>query len=329
MFNNGIRPVHLDEILQAENHQVKNCMHRRQSKPVKFSLLIGLSLLFLFTNANLWAKDLYFSAIPHDSPANELIRYNRVAKFLSARLGIDVTFIPSKDYEETISLFKQGKIQLAWFGGLSGVMARQQTPNAKVIAQGFEDQHFKSYFIAHRDSGLTWNDKLPANTKQLTLSFGPKLSTSGRLMPEFFLRELYLQPPENLFKSISFSPFHKETINRVLKKKVDIGVVNYTVWLEQLQSGNIQWEDIIVIWETPEYHDYHWLSHPAIETDYDNITTADLTRAILAMSSDRNIMRTFGRGHFVRANNQQFNKIENIARSLGLIGNGSAHNSIE
>ena len=81
--------------------------------------------------------------------------------YLSKQLDIEVKFIAVKSYQASISAFRNKEVQLAWFGGLSGVRASIDlrfksdintlllVPNAKAIAQGFEDTKFRSYIIAN------------------------------------------------------------------------------------------------------------------------------------------------------------------------------------
>ena len=73
-----------------------------------------------------------------------------MANYLSKELDIEVKFIPVKSYSSSIAAFRNNQVQLAWFGGLSGVRARILVPNSLVIAQGYEDPNFKTYFIAHK-----------------------------------------------------------------------------------------------------------------------------------------------------------------------------------
>ena len=140
-----------------------------------------------------------FTAIPDQNESQLIERFGEMAKYLSAELGVQVKYIPVKSYPAAITAFRNNQVQLAWFGGLSGVQARALVPGSVAIAQGYEDQFFKTYFIAHASSGLKVNEKLTADLKGKTFTFGSKGSTSGRLMPEFYLREAFNSAPESIF----------------------------------------------------------------------------------------------------------------------------------
>ena len=101
------------------------------------------------------AQTLYFSAIPDEDETALVARFSKVAEYLEAQLGVDVEYLPVKDYPAAVTAFRNDQVQLAWFGGLTGVQARLLTPGARAIAQGSGDQSFVSYFIAHESTGLT------------------------------------------------------------------------------------------------------------------------------------------------------------------------------
>ena len=88
-----------------------------------------------------------------------------------------------KSYSASVNAFKNNQVQLAWFGGLSGVQARLSVPGSQAIAQGEEDPYFLTYFIAHTSAGLGYSEEFPQKIAGRTFTFGSKGSTSGRLMP--------------------------------------------------------------------------------------------------------------------------------------------------
>src|SRR5690606_7087079 len=146
--------------------------------------------------------------------------------------------------------FRNSQVQLAWFGGLSGVRARQLVPGSEALAQGYEDQFFKSYFIAHHSAGLKASEEFPLDIKGKTFTFGSKGSTSGRLMPEFYIRE-HLGAPERVFTRVGFSDDHSRTIAQVQAGAYQVGAVNYKSWENEIEAGNVDLEKVRVIWTTP------------------------------------------------------------------------------
>mgnify|MGYP000462158243 CR=1 FL=1 len=152
------------------------------------------------------SKPFVFSAIPDQDETQLQKRFDKVARYLQKALDIEVQYIPVKSYTAAISAFRNDQIQLAWFGGLSGVQARRLVPGSIAIAQGEEDQFFKSYIIAHHSTELVKQDKLTDALSGMTFTFGSKGSTSGRLMPEYYIREHFKKSSDDIFKTISYTP---------------------------------------------------------------------------------------------------------------------------
>ncbi|WNZ54279.1 PhnD/SsuA/transferrin family substrate-binding protein [Microbulbifer sp. MKSA007] len=123
------------------------------------SLVILCGVPFVSSQEN--PKPFVFTAIPDQDPERLQKRFGKVAKYLSDALGVEVKYLPVKSYSDTVEAFKNNKVQLAWFGGFTGVQARIAEPGAKAIAQGEGDQNFTSYFIANKSTGLTPSKEFP------------------------------------------------------------------------------------------------------------------------------------------------------------------------
>ena len=91
-----------------------------------------------------------FTAIPDQDEAKLQQRFDKVANYLSEQLDVTVKYIPVKSYAAAVTAFRNDQVQLAWFGGLSGVKARELVKGSKALAQGIEDKQFVTYFIAGR-----------------------------------------------------------------------------------------------------------------------------------------------------------------------------------
>ena len=111
--------------------------------------VFAFSLFFSIISSPLSAntKVLRVGAIPDQNQDVLDKRFNLLSKELSKTLDIDVKYIPVINYVAAITGFRTNDLDLVWFGGLSGVQARLQTPNAIVIAQRDIDKEFKLSLI--------------------------------------------------------------------------------------------------------------------------------------------------------------------------------------
>ena len=264
------------------------------------------------------AADFVFTAIPDQDETQLRKRFGKVAEYLGKTLGAEVRYIPVKSYAAAVTAFRNNQVQLAWFGGLSGVRARQLVPGSKAIAQGKEDTAFVTYFIAHASTGVAEAKELPAAIKGMTFTFGEKGSTSGRLMPEFHIRRAFGEAPEKAFSRVGFSGDHSRTIALVQSGAFQVGATNYAVWERELQDGKIDTGKVRVIWRTPPYPDYQWTIRGDVDAKYGAGFTDKVAKALLAMN-DPELLKTFPRSGFVPATNADYAPIEDTAKSIGLI----------
>lgn len=190
--------------------------------------------------------------------------------------------------------------------------------NSTAIAQGVEDTQFKSYFIAHHSTGLKVSTQFPQAIAGLNITFGSKGSTSGRLMPEFYIRENFKNSPSEIFNRVGFSGNHSRTIALVQTGAYQIGVVNYKVWQTALEAGKIDLNKVSVIWETPSYPDYQWSVRGDVDATWGKGFQEKIKQAILNMK-DPELLQAFPRSAFISAKNEDYIRILNTAKKIGLI----------
>lgn len=263
-------------------------------------------------------KVLKFSVLPDQKKKNLNEECVKIATHLSKELGIKVEYVPSNDYEALVESFVQGDIQLGWFGGLTGVQARARVDGANAIAQGKADPEYYSYFIAHKDSGLEKSDDFPMGIAGKSFTFGSESSTSGRLMPEFFIRENTQKSPEEFLGSApGFSGSHDATLDAVASGKVQVGALSYTLYDKRVAEGKVDPEVCKIIWKTPFYADYNWTAHPDIDKNLGPGFTDKVKAALLGM--DKDLLAIFPREALIEAKNEDFQGIVDVAKELGFI----------
>jgi len=287
---------------------------------MRFKLLAALFAALLLSACNEPHTGTFvFTAIPDQDESQLEKRFGVVALYLEEQLGVPVKYVPVKSYAAAVTAFRNNEVQMAWFGGLSGVQARRLVPGSQAIAQGLEDPDFKSYFIANTSTGLSPSETLTdAFVEQTSFTFGSKGSTSGRLMPEFYLRDTFNQSPDQLFEKVGFSGDHSATIALVQSGAYATGAVNYKVWERELEEGKIDTDKVQVIWTTPGYPDYHWTVRGDLNDKFGDGFTQRVTDALLAID-DPVLLNAFPREKFIPASNDDFAPIEDTAEAIGLL----------
>ncbi len=263
---------------------------------------------------------LVFSAIPDDNKTELKARYQKLADYLSAELEIPVQYNPSASYSASVEAFKAGDIQLAWFGGVTGVHARRAVEGAQAIAQGVVDPQYKSYFIANASTGIAPSDDFPMGMKGKTFTFGSEDSTSGRVMPEYFIRETTGQSPEEFFGHANrFSGSHDRTAEMVNDGTVECGAMNYKTYDRLVSTGKIDPEVCVKVWTTPDYPDYNWTAHPILLERYGKDFLDRLQNALVSIE-DPELLKALDRPEgLIKATNEEFEPIAQTMRDLGML----------
>lgn len=280
-----------------------------------------ISSLFCFTAVSASAETFVFTAIPDEDETKLVERFKGVADYLSDELGVDVRYIPVKSYAAAVSAFRNNQVQLAWFGGLSGVQARRLVPGSEAIAQGVEDEAFQTYFIANTSTGIDSAEDLSSlegDLKDKTFTFGSKGSTSGRLMPEFYIRDVLGSQPEDFFSRVGFSGNHTRTLRLVEAGTYQVGALNFQVWEKELAAGNINTDSVQVIWKTPSYPDYQWTIRGDVNERFGSGFKERVTDALLNLD-DEALLKSFPRSGFIPASNDDYEPIRKTAEEIGIL----------
>ncbi|MCB9514102.1 MAG: putative selenate ABC transporter substrate-binding protein [Candidatus Krumholzibacteriia bacterium] len=264
-------------------------------------------------------KELLYTAIPDQNSTELIEKFKPFSDHLSQVLGVPVRYVPARDYQASVEMFRNGDVQLAWFGGLTGVQARAAVPGASAIAQGAADPTYYSYFIANASTGLEKSDDFPMGIEDLAFTFGSESSTSGRLMPEHFIREATGKAPSDFFsKPVSFSGSHDKTCELVASGQFQAGVVNYKVYDRRVAEGTTDPNVVRVIWQTPQFADYNWTAHPSLDATFGAGFTMKLQKAMTDIS-DPALLAALPREKLIPASNAEFEGIREVAVQLGML----------
>tara|TARA_B100000965_G_scaffold356047_1_gene333763 strand:- start:5636 stop:6547 length:912 start_codon:yes stop_codon:yes gene_type:complete len=290
-------------------------------------ITIGLLAIFNLSAPNkLKAEEvLLIGAIPDQNPEHLNRLYKVLSSELSEKLNVKVRYKPVINYAAAVTAFRTGSLDLVWFGGLTGVQARLQTKGAKVLVQRDIDEKFHSVFIVNKNSSLkkinNINDLKSLQNKRFT--FGSESSTSGRLMPQYFINKSGIQLKDFKGSRPGFSGSHDATIMLVQSGSYEAGALNEQVWENNLKRGRVDTSKVYVIWKTPPYYDYHWLAQGNLDKKFRKGFTKELTNVFLSFNErsiqQKKILELFGAKKFILSNNENYNKIEEIGRKIGKI----------
>jgi phosphonate transport system substrate-binding protein len=271
---------------------------------------IALSVSAVFAQA---ADVLKVSAIPDEAPTELLRKFKPLGAYLEQELGMKVEFVPVADYAAVVEALAADRIDMAWLGGFTFVQAHLKTGNAVPLVQREQDAEFTSKFITSDPAVKSLQD-----LKGKTFAFGSVSSTSGSLMPRYFMLQDGIKP-EDFFSRVAYSGAHDATAAWVQAGKADAGVLNASVWQKLVDGGKVDTDKVKVFATTPTYYDYNWTVRGNLDADLQ----AKIKSAFLALDpakpEQKAILDLQAASRFIETKPENYEGIEKAARAAGLL----------
>lgn len=272
----------------------------------------GLAVSLSFVTAQA-ADVLRVSAIPDEAPTELIRKFEPLGQYLEKELGMPVKFTPVSDYAAVVESLASDRIDLAWLGGFTFVQTRLKTGDAIPLVQREQDEKFTSKFITADPEVETLQD-----LEGKTFAFGSVSSTSGSLMPRYFMIRDGIDP-EQFFKRIAYSGAHDATAAWVQAGKADGGVLNASVWDKLVETGKVDPKRVRVFYTTPGYYDYNW----TVRSDMNPALKKKIREAFLALDAStpegRQILELQRASKFIPTRVSNYDAIEAAARNAGLL----------
>lgn len=276
------------------------------------ALVAGLALS-CSTLAVQAAETLRVSAIPDEAPTELLRKFKPLGAYLEQQLGMKVQFVPVADYPAVVEALATDRLDLAWLGGFTFVQVRLKTGNAIPLVQREQDAQFTSKFITANPEV-----KSLADLKGKSFAFGSVSSTSGSLMPRFFMLKDGIKP-ETYFSRVAYSGAHDATVAWVQAGKVDGGVLNASVWEKLVAAGKVDTAKVRVLSTTPTYYDYNW----TVRGTLDPALAEKIKAAFLALDpanpEHKAILDLQAASRFIETQPENYKGIEEAARAAELL----------
>ncbi|WP_192983309.1 putative selenate ABC transporter substrate-binding protein [Pseudomonas sp. EggHat1] len=271
---------------------------------------IALSVSAVFVQA---ADVLKVSAIPDEAPTELLRKFKPLGAYLEQELGMKVEFVPVADYAAVVEALAADRIDMAWLGGFTFVQARLKTGNAVPLVQREQDAEFTSKFITSDPAVKSLQD-----LKGKTFAFGSVSSTSGSLMPRYFMLQDGIKP-EDFFSRVAYSGAHDATAAWVQAGKADAGVLNASVWQKLVDAGKVDTDKVKVFATTPTYYDYNWTVRGNLDADLQAKIKAAFLALDPAKPEQKAILDLQAASRFIETQPANYEGIEEAARAAGLL----------
>ena len=190
-----------------------------------------------------FAQDINFGIISTEASQNLKQDWQPLIDDMSRQTGLKVNAFFAPDYAGIIEGMRFNKVQVGWFGNKSAMEAVDRA-SGEVFAQMVNadgTQGYYSHLIVHKDSPLNTLDDVIKNGKSLSFGNGDPNSTSGFLVPSYYVFAQNKVDAKTLFK-LTRSANHETNALAVANKQVDVAT-NNSENLEKLEgafAGEVQ-----------------------------------------------------------------------------------------
>jgi phosphonate transport system substrate-binding protein len=247
-------------------------------------------------------------ALLPDENASVIIKRNEGLKaYLESKLGKKVELIVTTDYSSMIEAMRFGRLELAYFGPLSYVLAKSKSdiePFAALVTDGATT--YRSVIIANAKAGITGLQDI----KGKKVAYGDRASTSSHLLPKYYLAKHKVMPDDY---TAHFVGTHDAVAVNVQNGHADVGGLSEKIWEHVLERKLIDPAKVVVIDHSNPIPQYPW----ALRSDLAP-ALKDKARAAFVELKDPAILKNFKAEGFAAVTDKDYDVIREMARLLGL-----------
>lgn len=261
------------------------------------------------------------SGIP-DSKGTEIDALAKaVEQYLGAELGMKVEYINATNYDAAVAMMGSNKVDLGWFGGVTGVDAVDACDGkARMIATREKDLQFKTYFIANHavvEAGKVGPvqslAELGPKLADLSFTFGNLRSTSGHIMPRHFMAEAGIDLENGIKGGAKNQDNHTMTLDMVADGRVDVGALNYTNYD---RASDDKKKQAVKIFETDAYVDYCLVARDTLGDELIGKIQQAFTKLDPNVAEHKAMLDAFKAEKFVAAESSQWQMIRDVLAGL-------------
>ncbi len=257
-------------------------------------------------------RTLRLSMIPTTDPGKALRENQLLISYLEKETGAKVDLNIPTNYAAVVEAISNNQVDIAYLGGFTYVQASQRAGVVPLV-QRERDQNFHSLFITQPDSGIN----SLADLKGHTFAFGDVNSTSGHLMPEYFMREAKIDA-DVIAKAI-YTGGHDATALAVANKKVAAGAMDEAVYESMIKAGKLKSEQLKVFYKTPPFFDYVWVARKGLDAQLSNAFSNAFLKLNPNDASQKAILDLLSATKYVKADDASYNKLRQAAKEAGLM----------
>src|SRR5256714_5312408 len=258
------------------------------------------------------AQPLRVSMIPTTDPGKATREMQPLVDHLARSTGGEVQMTIPTNYAAVVEALVNDQVDIAHLGGFTYVQASKRA-EVKPLVQRERDREFHSLFITQAGSPI----KSLADLKGRSFAFGDVNSTSGHLMPEYFMRRNGVD--REVIAKATYTGGHDATLLAVANGKVDAGALDEAVFQRMTSSGKVDPAKVRVFWTTPPFFDYVWVARKGLDAKVASAVQDAFLKLDPADPQQKQILDSLSASKYVVANDGDYDKLRQAAVQAGLL----------
>jgi phosphonate transport system substrate-binding protein len=255
---------------------------------------------------------LRLAMIPSTDPGKIVRESQPLVKYLEKETGSRIELVVPTNYAAVVEAIANDRVDIAYLGGFTFVQASRRA-GVHPLVQRERDPNFHSVFITQPKSSIN----TLADLKRHSFAFGDVNSTSGHLMPAYYMRTANVD--QGLLAKALYTGGHDATALAVANGKVDAGAMDELVYANMMKSGKISPEQVRVFYTTPPFFDYVWAARKGIDPKLSDSFADALLKLDASNPEHKLLLDLLNATKYLRAEDSSYDKLRQAASDEGLL----------
>jgi len=255
---------------------------------------------------------LHLALIPSTDPGKIVRESQPLVNYLEKETGSRVELVVPTNYAAVVEAIANDRVDIAYLGGFTFAQASRRA-GVRPLVQRERDRNFHSVFITQPRSGIN----SLADLKGHTFAFGDVNSTSGHLMPAYYMRAASVDP--GVLTKALYTGGHDATALAVANGKVDAGAMDELVFANMMKSGKITADQVKVFYTTPAFFDYVWAARKGLDPKLSEGFAAAFLKLDASNPEGKVLLDLLNATKYMRAEDSSYDKLRQAAREEGLL----------
>ena len=281
----------------------------------RITLLLAMIVLMAWPLKAYCGDEILIGLIPEENIFNQMDRYRPLAAYLSKKIETPIRFTILSRYGDVMDRFVSRKMDGAFFGVFTGVLAMEKIDAVPVGRAVNLDgsSTVQSYIFVRHNSGI--RDAAGMNGKRI--AFVDRATVTGYLYALSYLREFGVADPESYFREVSFTGSHGSTVYSVLDGRADVGIVKSKIFELLVAKDPTIKEELLIIARSQEFPDTTLF----LRKDIPQTLLTRIKDALFNMEKDPEgiaVLKKLEAQRFIEAKKKDFASFYDVARKAGI-----------